>query len=187
MKRISTPEDLRIALINNEVGLAHSDTILGIIALPTPENAARICHLKKRDLNMGFIIVLPNISHLSLYTANLPQTLLETLTQYWPAPLTAILPKHPNVSHTLTGNRDTIAIRIPSTHIPPLPIISTSANYSGNTIAWNPLNPPKEIESHIDFVYTPPTAPAQTTASTLVDFTAHPPNIIRQGAFKLLT
>ena len=53
------------ALQNNEIGIVEHDTIPGIIARMSEENAKRINQIKSRDENKGFIILIPNQSYLA--------------------------------------------------------------------------------------------------------------------------
>ena len=104
------------------------------------------------------------------------------MTTYWPGPLTLIFEKHPQVSPLLTGNKSTIAIRHPN-H--PLlnqilnkinqPLLSTSANFSGETTLSN------QLLSTIDFTHGNIALTEHTVASTIVDTTQRNLVILRQG------
>ena len=188
MKTLRTLDAIETALRKNLIGVAQSDTILGIIAAPTAQTAQRIRTLKGRDDSMGFIIVIPTMDALDKFAAPIPDHIRQELQQHWPGPLTAILPKHPDVSHSITGGKDTVAIRLPATHIPPLPVISTSANFSGDSNPWKIDQLPTSVQNQIDFIV-PDEHPKsqQCHASTIADFTQDPPAIIRQGAVNLTT
>jgi L-threonylcarbamoyladenylate synthase len=183
MRTITQENALEAALQRNEIGLYHADTILGIIGKVNPINATRIRKIKGRKEEAGFIVLLSNRTELPLFTSELPHSVTTQLDRYWPGPLTAILPKNEKISPVITGNHTSIALRLPATSIPPIPILSTSANFSGESQTWDMENIPMSVQSQLDFIYLPsPQQKKGETASTIVDFTTKHPNILRQGS-----
>ncbi|MEK9727839.1 MAG: L-threonylcarbamoyladenylate synthase [Candidatus Margulisiibacteriota bacterium] len=174
-------------LINNQIGIIPHDTVPGIIARMSQSNAKRINQIKSRDENKGFIILIPNKSYLEQLAAAIPLAAEGLISDFWPGPLTLILKKQPTVPSLITGNKDTIAVRYPN-H--PLlnnilnelnePIISTSANISGQTSISN------KLMQNIDFTYGKiDQISNKTSASTIVDATQTPLKILRQGSITI--
>jgi L-threonylcarbamoyladenylate synthase len=172
------------ALQNNKIGIIEHDTVPGIIARMTEENASRINQIKSRDENKGFIILIPNKSYLEQLAAAIPLAAEALISDFWPGPLTLILKKQPTIPSLITGNKDTIAVRYPN-H--PLlnnilnelnePIISTSANISGQSSISN------KLMQSIDFTHGKiDQISNKTSASTIVDVTQKPIKILRQGS-----
>ena len=172
------------ALQNNKIGIIEHDTIPGIIARMSEENAKRINQIKSRDERKGFIILIPNQSYLAKLTSTIPFAAEPLISEFWPGPLTLILKKHPKIPSLITGNKDTIAVRYPN-H--PLlnnilnelnePIISTSANISGQTNISN------KLMQTIDFTHGKiEQINTNVLASTIVDVTQNSLKILRQGS-----
>jgi len=145
--------DLRAALKALDSG--------GVIAYPTeavyglgcdPRNAValqRILDIKSREAHKGFILVAANQGQLEPYLAPIIPAWQALLDAAWPGPVTFVIPSASNVSPLLSGQRDTLAVRV-SDH--PLvaqlcnafdgAIVSTSANLSG----YSPLTTGHDVE-----------------------------------------
>jgi len=125
----------------------------GVIAYPTeavfglgcdpdnPQAIKRLLAIKNRPEEKGLILLAGNFKQLSPYldTSQLSSTQIELILSRWPNGITQVLPANPNVSPLLTGRFNSIAVRI--TDQPDVvalcsktnkPIVSTSANFSGN-------------------------------------------------------
>ncbi len=148
----------------------------GLIAYPTesvfgigcdPLNTAalnRLLSVKTRDVNKGLIIVASSLTQLSEYMQPLDDNTLSTIKATWPGPVTWIVPTQQTVSPLLTGNRDTLAVRV-SAHpvVQQLcqrlehPLVSTSANISGEPALKTADSVVARLGSEIDFVVDAPT------------------------------
>ncbi len=106
----------------------------------SPEAVERLIALKKRSLSKGLILVGQSLEQLSSYVDFERLTAADHLLfrQHWPGPVTFILPLQQGCSKLISGEHNSAAIRI--TAFPTLreicrqvggPIISTSANFSG--------------------------------------------------------
>lgn len=122
----------------------------GVIAYPTeavyglgcdpgnPLALQRILDIKAREANKGFILIAASQDQLTPYLATILPAWQAQLDAAWPGPVTFVLPAASTVSPLLSGQRDTLAVRV-SAH--PLvaqlcnayggAIVSTSANLSG--------------------------------------------------------
>ncbi len=101
----------------------------------------RIIEIKKRDNNKGLILVSDSIEKVKnlIDIDKIPKKSLDLMHELWPGHHTFVVPCNSNVDPLLTGNRNTIAIRISNFHVLsslckdlPYPIVSTSANISGH-------------------------------------------------------
>lgn len=100
----------------------------------------RLCQIKKRALNKGFIIIASEIKQLLPYCKTLNHAEKEILEAHWPGPYTFILPATDKLPALMRGQYSHFAARV-SQH--PLaaalcqaygkPIVSTSANISSAT------------------------------------------------------
>jgi tRNA threonylcarbamoyl adenosine modification protein (Sua5/YciO/YrdC/YwlC family) len=149
--------------------LMPTDTIYGLHGIESA--SAKIAAIKGRDEAKRFVLIAASTMQLRSAGIDVPN-LLETI---WPAPLTAILKR---------GN-ETIAVRVPD--LPWLrsllertgPLISTSANRSGDPPVASPSDLPEAIGSALDG--TVDAGRLDGKASTIVDFTETEPRFIREG------
>lgn len=161
----------------------------GIIAYPTeavfglgcdPDNEAtlnRLLALKARPQEKGLILLAGDFEQLLPYidVSNIPGEALTTILSRWPDGITQLLPKQKTLSPLLSGIFDTIAVRVTSqTDVVELcrqtnkPIVSTSANFSGEEPAktWQSLDP--ELIKQVDFVVKGTTL-NHNSPSTIID------------------
>ena len=170
-------------LKSNQIGILPHDTIPGIVARMTKENAERILSIKERSENKGFIILIPNKEYLMKLTENILPITKEILEKYWPGPLTIIFKKSLSIPNLISGSKSTIAIRYPKHSLLNEildslnePLITTSANISNQT------NISKELLNRIDFCH-PKSLEAlkNNQGSTIIDGTKESIPILRQG------
>ena len=154
------------------VALLPTDTIYGLHAIATDERAvARIAAMKGRDNDKPFVIIASSIDQLRALGAAVP----ELLSEVWPAPLTAIL----------AAGETTIAARIPDLGwLRALldrtgPLISTSANRSGEPPVTSPESLAPQLQNALDAILDQ--GPRDAKPSTIVDFTGSEPRIVREG------
>lgn len=119
-----------------------TEGVYGISALASNEKAIRrIIEIKHRALNKGLIVVAANVAmceHVVDFQ-KLSADNMRLLHEKWPGHATFIVPTLPQVPAILTGNRNTLAVRVTAfpllSHLCELvgaPIVSTSANISGS-------------------------------------------------------
>lgn len=126
----------------------------GIIAYPTEttfglgcdafneEALNRLVKIKQRTENKGFIVLINNFKQLDLLTTPIPKSNLQLAYDKWPGPYTLVFPCLKTLPKLLTGQYKSIAIRMSSHQVANqlcqnMPIISTSANISGQAMATN--------------------------------------------------
>lgn len=147
----------------------------GIIAYPTeavfglgcdPDNkkaVEKILKLKQRPVEKGLILLAAEYSQLLPYIDDdlIPQHQKLSVLSRWPNGITQVLPKNKNTPNWLTGRFNTIAVRLTDQKdVVKLckqtnkPIVSTSANFSGDEPArtWQELEQDIQLASKIDFI-----------------------------------
>ena len=147
-------------LKNGEITAAPAEGVYGYCADPFNKEAlTKLNEIKKRNQKKGFIILLPNTTHLKKITTNLSQNAQNAINKYWNNPqnteaITILLPASSTINQLITGNFSTIAVRIPKTaymqeymKVWGGPLISTSLNTSGKQPATNAKNIPQNITS----------------------------------------
>jgi len=171
-------------LRDGKVVLLPTDTIYGLHALATePAAVERIAELKGREDNKPFIVLAASIDQLTYIGIEAEVDLLRRLNNIWPAPLTAILPLQQPIP--ASRGASSLAVRIPA--LPWLreliartgPLVSTSANRSGEPPVETPSMLASELQDAIDAVIDG--GPRTGEPSAILDLTATEPRFIREG------
>lgn len=143
MKIIHQFEDAWHMLRQGKIIAHPTEAVYGLACDPFNHKAInKLLALKQRDASKGFIILISEWSQLHSLIQPLSDNLLAQVNATWPGPVTWIFPKSSLVPDWLSGDKPTVAIRL-SAH--PVaqglskqgPVISTSANISGNIPAYN--------------------------------------------------
>lgn len=136
-----------------------TDTVWGIGCDATNETAVdRIYKIKNRNESKSMIALLDDESKLIKYMKQIPAHAFE-LIEYSQKPLTIIYPSAVNVARNLLAADGSLAIRITKDEFCKQliyrfrkPIVSTSANISGNDTPQNFNDISTEIKSKVDYV-----------------------------------
>lgn len=165
-------DEIAGALRSGGVVLLPTDTIYGLHAVASNEAAvAKIASIKGREEGKRFVVIAASVAQLLDYGAAVP----DVLRSIWPAPLTAVIP-HPG------GN---VAVRIPNVGwLRQLlertgPLVSTSANRSGEPPVREPEKLARDLQNRIDLILD--AGPREGEPSAIVDFTGSSPRIVRDG------
>ena len=145
----------------------------GIIAYPTeavfglgcdpdnPQAIEKLLRIKKRSPEKGLILLAANYSQLLPYIddSKIPQDKRFSVLSRWPDGITQLVPKNKMLSQLLTGKFSTIAVRLTSQpDVVALcnkvnkPIVSTSANLSGQQPAKTWQEVEATLSEKIDFI-----------------------------------
>jgi L-threonylcarbamoyladenylate synthase len=145
----------------------------GIIAYPTeavfglgcdPDNLQaieKLLSIKKRSPEKGLILLAANYSQLLPYIddSKIPQDKRYSILSRWPDGITQLVPKNIQTNKLLTGCFSTIAVRLTSQpDVVALcnrlskPIVSTSANLSGEQPARTWQEVEQKLSDEIDFI-----------------------------------
>ncbi len=170
-----------------------TDTVYGIgcdIYKPKAiERVAQIKGLKPEKAN--FSIICYDLSHISDFTRPIDNNIFKLMKRNLPGPFTFILEANNNVPKILKANRKSIGIRVPDNKIIREivkelgnPIITTSLKTNDEIIEYN-TDPELIFEEYrnlvdavIDGGY------GGLVASTVVDCTVNPPEIVRMGNYE---
>ena len=97
----------------------------GVVAMPTEtvyglaadasnvEAVKRIFSLKGRPADHPLIVHIASEAQLNYWAREVPESAKLLARQFWPGPLTLILPRSANVSDVITGGQDSVGLRVP--------------------------------------------------------------------------
>lgn len=168
-----------------KVVLMPTDTIYGLHALALASAAVeRIAEIKGRDETKPFIVLAASVAQQADLGISADPAILAALDSIWPAPLTAILP----LKRPIPASRgaSSIAVRIPALEwLRELvqrtgPLVSTSANRSGEPPVESPASLAPELHARLDAVVDGGVRRGEPSA--ILDLTAVEPRFIREGA-----
>lgn len=136
-----------------------TDTIWGIGCDATNEEAVKkIYDLKRRDDHKALIVLLDSADHLDHYVVDVPEMARELL-DVAVKPLTIVYDGAFNVATNLLGENDSLGIRVPHEAFTQRlcaefgkPIVSTSANVSGEETASTFVEISDDIKRGVDYV-----------------------------------
>ena len=110
-------QDIRIAkefLIKGELVGIPTETVYGLAGNALNEKAVlSIFETKKRPAFDPLIIHTDSVEKVQNFVTDIPETAQILSANFWPGPLTLLLPKRKNVPDLVTSGLDTVAVRIP--------------------------------------------------------------------------
>lgn len=166
-----------------------TETLYGLGADAASDAALRrLAGLKGRGAAKPFPVLVSSRSMLLEIVAALSGAAERLIEEFWPGALTLVLPARAHLSPLLTANRGTIGVRISSHPVARSlverlgrPVTATSANPGGEPPAMEVAQARRYFGSAVDaYVDGGPTG--GEPASTVVDLSAGPPRLLREGA-----
>ena len=177
-------------LKNNQVVAFPTETVYGLGANAYSKEAIqKIFRAKKRPADNPLIIHLAQKKAVNqIISGKLDKQAKKLIAEFWPGPLTLILPKNDRIPDIATGGLDTVAVRIPDhalarqlISLTGLPIAAPSANLSGRpspTMAQHVID---DLAGRIEGIV----EGEQTLIgleSTVLDLSQEEPVLLRPGA-----
>jgi L-threonylcarbamoyladenylate synthase len=163
-----------------------TDTVYGLAALPTKtEYIESLYTVKGRESTRAIAILLSSHSELDEVSDSPGKTAMRLAQNFWPGPLTLIIPKHPALPDILSPN-PTIGVRIPDHDLALAllkatgPLGVTSANISGKENTTTAQEVLEQLEGRIHLVIDGGQS-SGSIPSTVVDCTTPNPVILRPG------
>lgn len=173
-------------LQNGGVIIYPTDTIYGLGCDITNTNAInRVLSIKGRDAKKPMSFVCADLLHIKDY-ARLSTNSEKILEEFLPGAYTFVLPASRQAPKELITEQETVGLRIPDHRIPlqivkalKKPLLSTSANFSGEDV----LNNPKELQEYmgdkVDLILTDGEIIAQP--SSVISLIHAEPTVLRNG------
>ena len=157
-----------------------TETVYGVAANFLDEDAVdRLYSIKGRLKNKPFTVQIADIGMIESLGCQMRGQALRLAGKYWPGPLTMVLN---------APGKKTLGFRIPANKIAlelvracGVPVAVPSANLSGNKAPTSAREVLKELDGRIDILIDGGDTDIGVE-STVVDLTADPPKILREGA-----
>ncbi len=165
-----------------------TETVYGLGADAQNEKAIkRVFEAKGRPADNPLIVHIDSLLQAGLFARDIPENGKKLADIFWPGPLTLVLPKLKHVPGIISGNLDTVALRMPN-HPVALAllkkfgggVVAPSANISGRPSPTEASHVVKDLGGRIELILDGGRTEIGIE-STVIDVTADPPVILRQG------
>ena len=176
------------AVRRGELVVLPTDTVYGIGADAfSSEGVADLLDAKGRGRNMPTPVLIGSPNTLHGLVTDFSEQAWELVDAFWPGALTLVAKHQPSLQWDLGDTRGTVAVRMPLhpvaiellTEVGPMAV--SSANVSGQPPASDAAMAEGQLGDSVE-VYLDGGPSGEPVASTIVDFTADEPRILRQGA-----
>jgi len=165
-----------------------TETVYGLAANAINTHAvSKIFIAKNRPSFDPLILHVTSIDHAEKYTSEFPEPARRLAQQFWPGPLTLVLPKNIIVPDIVTSGLDTVAIRCPDHPLTQqllaaldFPLAAPSANPFGYVSPTTPTHVNDQLGDKIPYILDG--GPCSVgLESTIVGFENNTPVIYRRG------
>jgi L-threonylcarbamoyladenylate synthase len=187
-------------LLDGGVVAFPTDTVYGVGALPSAETAIdRIYTMKSRPRTRALVVHVHQRDGVDAFAERVPDYAHQLTEAFWPGALTLVLPRRASVPLFVTGERDTVSLRMPNHPVAialmkrlderseaTVGIAAPSANRFGDTPATTAqevvarLGAPGSGALSPDMVLDGGACPGKVP-STILDCTGEWPRLLRRG------
>ncbi|HET9173906.1 MAG TPA: L-threonylcarbamoyladenylate synthase [Candidatus Saccharimonadales bacterium] len=186
--KLSSFQDAAMALQQaGVVGVLPTDTVYGLVARASdPAAVKRLYALKSREHKPGTLIAanVDQLAHLGL-----KPRYLKAVIDYWPGPISIIIPCGPELAYLHDG-LDSLAVRLPDDSelvkvlLQTGPLLTSSANLPGQPVANTVSEADAYFGEQVDF-YVDEGDLSGNLPSTIVHVIDDAIEVLRQGAVKI--
>ncbi len=167
-----------------------TDTVYGIAVDPwNGEALSRLFKVKSRSELKSIPVLLRGEAAINEVAVDVPERVRTIVEKFWPGPLTIVVKRKSALPSEISAT-DTIGVRAPD-HEFALnllkmggPIAATSANSSGQPAATTAQQVVSTLSGSIDLIVDGGES-AGGVSSTVIDFTANAPELLREGPISL--
>lgn len=171
-----------------------TDTVWGMgCRMDLPESVEKLYRLRKRPNNQAAPVLVSSKEQAQEYFLALPKTIEKLIDTYWPGGLTVVYKARVDkILPLVRANSETIGLRMPDhkelldlIRSVGVPILGPSANFHGEKTptSFSDLDP--QLTKLVDYVL--PGECGGKQASTVIDCTKEPWQILRQGVVKVVS
>ena len=165
-----------------------TETVYGLAANAYDKKAvANIFKAKGRPQDNPLIVHISDMEMIGEIVSELPKKAEELAREFWPGPLTLVLPRSQKIPSSVSAGLDTVAVRMPSSSIAReiirksgLPLAAPSANLSGSPSPTTASHVIADLDGRIDAVVVSERS-AVGVESTVVSLCSNPPRLLRPG------
>ena len=177
----------------------------GLVAFPTdtlyalganaldPAAIERVLTVKGRHHGKPLSVLVPSVEAAAALAASLPDGTQALMRAFWPGALTVVVRASAKIPSILTAATGTVGLRMPAGAVAQAllmafagPVIGTSANKTGAADPADAKTVQKAIGGQIDLVLDGGRV-VLGVPSTVIDCTAEPARILREGAISRAT
>ncbi len=167
-----------------------TETLYGIGSYATDTNAINeIFKVKERARGKPFILLVSDLAMLEKYFI-VPQIVMNNADKFIQDPVTIIFDQKGELPGEISAGTDKIGVRISTnpfvkelfTYID-TPIVSTSANMSGEENTYSSEQIIKLFDNKVDLIIDSGNLP-HSNGSSIIDITSTPPRLLREGDIK---
>jgi L-threonylcarbamoyladenylate synthase len=180
------------ALARGELVAFPTETVYGLGAdALNPQAVARIYALKGRPVHHPLIVHVAQGADITRWVAHMPAYASALMQQFWPGPLTLVLPKTAAVPDAVTGGQNTVGLRCPAHPVAQALLVEFARVGSGGVAApsanrFGRVSPTTAQHVRDEFGEQTPLlldggACAVGIESTIVDCTGDAPVLLRPG------
>ena len=191
--KIDHPEIFdRVISILNRGGLIAlpTDTVYGLAVDPwNGEAVSKLFKVKSRSELKSIPVLLRGEAAINEVAVEVPERVRTIAEKFWPGPLTIVVRRKSELPSEISAT-DTIGVRAPDHKFANTllrmygPIAATSANLSGQPAASSAEQVVSSLSGMIDLIVDGGES-AGGVSSTVVDFTANAPELLREGPISL--
>lgn len=165
-----------------------TETVYGLGAdASNPDAVRKIFEAKNRPADHPVILHIYDQSQLDHWVESVPETAYQLIQHFWPGPLTLIFKAKNNISPLITGNQDSIGLRMPSHPIAREllrqfggAIAAPSANRFGKISPTKASHVAEELGDRVKLIIDGGDCNLGIE-STIIDVTQTPPRLLRPG------
>ena len=166
-----------------------TDTVYGLAAaLDRPEAISAIFEAKQRPADLALPVLLADAEGAAHVALDLSPCAGRLMDAFWPGALTVVVRKSDLVPDAVTAGRRTVGLRVPDCDFTRRVLAAcggvlavTSANLSGAPPPRELGQVPDALLAHVALIIDAGPCPGGVP-STVVDLTADPPRVLREGA-----
>ena len=179
-------------LQNGEVVGIPTETVYGLAANALDEDAVKKIFIAKgRPSDNPLIVHISKFEDLEPLVDEIPEKVRIMAKHFWPNALTMIMKKSDKVSSVVSGNLDTVAVRMPKSDYARaiieacgLPLAAPSANLSGSPSPTNAKYVFDDMNGRIPLIIDGGNCEIGVE-STVISFAEEPPRLLRPGGVTL--
>ncbi len=181
------------ALQRGELVAFATETVYGLggVAL-WPETVARIFEVKGRPTFDPLIVHVPDLASVRALVTEFPPLAQQLAREFWPGPLTLVLPKAACIPDLVTSGLPSVAVRIPSHPLAlqllrevGLPIAAPSANLFGRVSPTTAAHVADQLGNRIEWILDGGPCEVGVESTVLAIPASGPPTLLRPGGITL--